>query len=372
MSSGNQWVSGWDSALEKHVLRSIVAKRAGSEQRVLKIKSKVTNAFMALRDDVDNNGVEGKTAFEGLIKTLSRELSNTTPNSVIFELNNFQVPEGTFYEEYLSTLKSSVMNAKGMGSVMDSTLQLAVWESAGDQFSVLTMAVFLGKEEGHPPYSSVGELLARLSEIKTKRAPAAAASRPLMHVVTTNASAYGQRGGGQQSFTAGFSGGVTGGGQQSYKATSQGSSLRGGKKSFGASSSGGTGGKYDMAQVMLVMDEEEADWHERMEFEHVYFAAMNSGRPDQSIGDKHDPPVLIKYATPQEKDRRRAEFEHRCLNCGGTDHYMRVCDKGYINASKMINPDMGLGTPHEVQAKWTRWQHRLQAWHKTRVESRRN
>lgn len=103
------------------------------------------------------------------------------------------------------------------------------------------------------------------------------------------------------------------------------------------------------------------------EFSRVYDIHAAPKKPNQV----RDCPFFVWFTSLEEKDRQRQAFGSRCLNCGSDAHFVRDCDKGYINVSKMLNPNLAKGSVKEVKERWDRWLQRFKQWQANCMEMRR-
>ncbi|CAN0238662.1 unnamed protein product, partial [Ectocarpus fasciculatus] len=79
---------------------------------------------------------------------------------------------------------------------------------------------------------------------------------------------------------------------------------------------------------------------ENDEFERVYEIHV----APKTANQMRDCPFFVWFTSREEKDRQRQAFGLRCLNCGSDTHFVRDCDKGYMNVSKILNPNLAKGT----------------------------
>ena len=75
-TSRDNWVPGWEMAIEKHVHRAVAA-RTLSLQEVGQLKEQLGSAFARFRERLEE-GVQGPAAPEFLVRVLSGELSSVT------------------------------------------------------------------------------------------------------------------------------------------------------------------------------------------------------------------------------------------------------------------------------------------------------
>ena len=146
--------------------------------QVTRAKQMVRDAF-ARAEVKERSGQPGKQVLEGILRALCLGLSPSTPHQALQHLQTFEVPEKTSFEDFLSELRSTVMNVKdeALGPPDDSTMQVAVKASIDDQFATLAASTFAGRNRSAIPFGSVEELMDSLGDLTMNLAPATAATK---------------------------------------------------------------------------------------------------------------------------------------------------------------------------------------------------
>ena len=138
----------------------------------------VRDAF-ARAEAEDRGGQPGKQVFEEILRTLCLGLGPSKPHQALQQLQNFEFPEKTSFADFLSELRTAVMNVKDVALFPpnDGTMQVAVKASIDDQFATLAASTFEGINRSAIAFGSVEELLDSLGDLAMNRTPATAATK---------------------------------------------------------------------------------------------------------------------------------------------------------------------------------------------------
>ena len=136
------WTKGWETCLERHVLRAV---RSASPQAPV-VKSMIAEAF-SQGERLQKEDRLGPDILQHVIRCLCRGLSRATPAAVMQALQNLVVPVGTPFSSYLSEMKLLVGNVRCIGHVApeDGTMQIAIKTGVDDQFAGLSAHFFAGR-----------------------------------------------------------------------------------------------------------------------------------------------------------------------------------------------------------------------------------
>ena len=120
-----------------------------------------------------------KTSLEEILRASCLGLGPSKPHQALQQLQNFEVPEKTSFADFLSELRTAVMNVKDVALVPpnDGTMQVAVKASIDDQFATLAASTFEGINRSAIAFGSVEELLDSLGDLAMNRTPATATTK---------------------------------------------------------------------------------------------------------------------------------------------------------------------------------------------------
>ena len=277
------------------------------------------------------SGQQGPEVLDHIVRSLCRGLSPANPIAVMQTLQTFVVPAGTSFSAFLSELGMLVANVRSVGPLEpeDGTVQVAIKAALDDQFAGLSAQIFVGRNMKVVPFASVDDLLESLEDLALNQTQATPSRR----------------------------GGVGGG----HVPVVQSTPYAGGRPYGKAPRNPGYG------QVMMVETRDEEYEDEECEFVRIY-AVMGA---DGGFGkDKKEPSFYVPFPNREAKDAARRAFGPRCLNCADDTHFARDCPQPFRNVSKILNPELGVGSQDDVNDRWRTWQHRLKQWHAKRRSNR--
>ena len=155
-----EWTQCWEKVLERHILRSV---RSSSPQAPA-VKTMAADAFGQGGKLLDT-GHNGQTAFDHVLRALSRGLSKASPAAVMQTLQNLVVPQGAPFSEFQGQMRLLVSNVRCVGQVApeDCTMQLANKTSVYNQYPSLSAQRFAGRNMRSVPFDCVDDLLGALS-----------------------------------------------------------------------------------------------------------------------------------------------------------------------------------------------------------------
>ena len=297
----SQWTRGWETSLDRHVLRSV---RHSSDQAPL-MKSMVAAAF-AQGGRMLTAGQRGPDVLDHIVRSLCRGSSPANPIAVMQTLQTFVVPAGTSFSAFLSELGMLVANVRSVGPLEpeDGTVQVAIKTALDDQFAGLSAQIFVGRNMKVVPFGSVDDLLESLEDLALNQTQATPSRR----------------------------GGVGGG----HMAVAQPTPYAGGRSHGKAPRNSG------YSQVMAVETREDEYEDEECEFARIYTVMNTEGGFGK---DKKEPSFYVSFPNRDAKDAARRAFGPRCLNCAEDSHFARECPHPFRNVSKILNPELGVGNP---------------------------
>ena len=296
----------------RHVLNSMSQDYPVQATRT---KQMVRDAFAGGEAD-ERSGQPGRRVLDWILRVLCQQLSPSIPHQALQQLQAFEFPEKTSFADFLSELRTAVINVKDVALVPldDSTMQVAVKSSIDDQFATLAASIFAGRIRSAIPFGSVEELLDSLGDMAMNHTPA---------TVTTR---FGPR--------------TAGGGTATCSARS------------------GSAFPVICQEDKLELDDA---WHwqnEGKEYEHI-LTILDKQR---GFGQAHsDHAFYVRFPTLEERRATRDKFTKRCLNGGEDAHFARDCPKHFMNVSFLINPDVESSDAIETEDNWRTWQAQIES-----------
>ena len=90
----------------------------------------------------------------------------------------------------------------------------------------------------------------------------------------------------------------------------------------------------------------EVDFEDENEWNQVYAIGQGSSfRPKL--------PKLFKYEFDSDESKvARRRIGQRCMNCASEEHFLRACDREYVNHFDQFTPEFGAGSTAEVNERW--------------------
>ena len=246
----------------------------------LRITSLIDKSFHAIEPKVDSGGLLGPAVFDLLLKDFAQHFSFLNPAQVPIMLAQFHVPTGTPFKDGLIELKVVVVRVLNMGDFSPSLVYIlgSVQASLVSQFR--SVLLFLG-DTLNRKHESIEHVRNVCKGAKDNTTPAAHAGhlslRPILSYQTRTANSK--------------------------------------------------------PRVMTVADHNmydvlgnarEVDFEDENEWDQVYAVGQGSFRPKL--------PKLFKYEfSSDESKEARHRIGRRWMNCASEDHFLRACDREYIN-----------------------------------------
>lgn len=328
-----KWANGWLPLLRKRVRTAVVDAQTTNRATLEFLDATFLQVESHLRKDPS-----GPSTYTFFIRKLAAAWDSEDKTSGIDRLRSFGVPTDVTFGEYIRQFKAltlTVLVSHHAFKPSDSQVQIAVRDSMLKQFPVLsgqlykeaqlTMEAPFGRHD-----SCLDDMWEALDKLTVAHTPAVNGAE-FFSVSSTNI--------------------------RSSSAVSRAvasSAMRPASTSVWSKGASSTVMTVDPQPV----DDRDpfmlhySDWPLQGHYEAVYQVALEYAK------QKQDPQLFTPLLTPEARRDALRTFQGKCLNCLGEDHSFKLCSRGFVNATGLLNPDI----KHHLESDpdlWTRWQKRM-------------
>ncbi|CAN0360116.1 unnamed protein product, partial [Laminaria digitata] len=310
----DRWHPDWLSPFQRHVQGAV-----RNVQGNFRIVVHIDNAFASVSIKVKEGVVAGPASLELLLKELAPNFSSINPAHVSIMLANFHVPANTTFKAYLVELKVVAGGVMHMGHFNPGLMTIIehIKCSLSNQFpSVLLF--FQAALNGH--FTTIEQVWDVFEEAKNNTTLAC----PAPHLTSAPSHSF-----------------------QPRTANS--------KPRVMTVADGNFYEVLDNAHEVEIEDEEE--WTQ------VYSVAQGSARSKFTRLFKH------AFDSEESKAARRC-IGRRCMNCASENHFLRTCDRDYLNHFEQFADEFGAGSKAEVNERWHTGKGRMRTRYEQNLASR--
>lgn len=326
------WVVGWDGPLQKIYRKSLSSPQVASSP----LPRLIDEFFDQVRRELTIN-TAGPSAYRKLLSLLTAHFDDGDQGRAFEQLHTFGVPDNTEFGRFLRAFKQRVSIVQGTERVFKPSDAMVIEVARGvvsRQYPSLMPTLYPGRLMTTPdPFRTVEEMWAAFEVLATNKTPAVNGSR--FHAVSS-------------------------GGHTTYTSSPTSSTHQAHPRGHGTHRHGSQHNPIIMNVADNTADPfstDESDWPLR-NFEEVYMVTTTFSTPD--------PPLLTPLLTSSARAQALRDYGGRCLNCSGTDHSMKTCDRPFINTSGIINP--ALGQLNDGGHAFRQWQQRMRSYRRGQYE----